>query len=309
MATTTPAVEARRSQSDFVWKFGYGSNMSQDNLRVKKGLSPLGAERVVLAGFALSFPEGNGIDFVEPSFATLKRIPDGAVHGVAAKLTVADAADLDRQEGNYIVELHPMQTYDGETIQAEVYVSQNLDPNHPEGCCSDRYRALLVRGAIENELADSWVQKLRNLPVYEPSAETIRARHALPSPGSLPTMTIAELALHTGDDESRPVYVSACGYIFEHTPIFGVMRGRDVTNRNVMHHQGMNLERMDDGGQPPFPKLSDLAPGDLEYALRYRDRFRHLCEGGRPVAVLLEFWEAQDASLDGVYQDNPFSKS
>ena len=293
MATITAGVEAKRSQGNLVWKFGYGSNMSQENLRQKKGLDPQGAKQVVLKDFALSFPEGRGIEFVEPSFATLKRIPEEEVHGVAALLSIADAENLDGQEGAYVVELHPAKTYDGETIQVEVYVSKDLLPEHPEGCCSDRYRALLVRGAIENNLREDWIEKLRSLPVYEPSAETLQARELLPPPSILPSMTIAELALHGSDNGSRPVYVSSCGYIFEHTPIFKVMGGRDVTNRNVMHYRGVNLRLNDDGGKSPFPRLSELAPGELEYALRYRDRFVNKCVGGKPIAALREFWEEQ----------------
>lgn len=55
-----------------VWKFGYGSNMSQEFLRTKKLLKPIKFERAILKGFQLSFPEGRGVDFVEPAFATLK---------------------------------------------------------------------------------------------------------------------------------------------------------------------------------------------------------------------------------------------
>ncbi|MBT6178958.1 MAG: hypothetical protein HOI23_17070 [Deltaproteobacteria bacterium] len=44
MATITAGVEAKRSQGNLVWKFGYGSNMPQENLRQKKGLDPQGAK-------------------------------------------------------------------------------------------------------------------------------------------------------------------------------------------------------------------------------------------------------------------------
>ena len=293
MAKTTPAVEEHRANERRVWKFGYGSNMSLENLRQKKGLKPLDGKRVSIGGFSLSFPEGNGIDFVEPSFATLKRINGAEVHGVAALLSVEDAENLDAQEGAYLVELHEARTYEGEHIDVEVYVSIDLSPDHPESWCSERYKALLVRGAEENNLRQEWIDKLRGLPVYTPSVETLRARDLLPPPTVLPSMTIAELAQHGENSEGRPIYVSACGYIFEHTPIFKVMWGRDVTNRNVMHYRGINLRQHDDGGRRPFPRLSELEPGELEYALRYRDRFAHKCVGGAPVAVLREFWDDQ----------------
>lgn len=65
-----------------VWKFGYGSNMGQEFLRVKKQLNPLKFERSILRGFSLSFPKGHGFDFVEPSFATTKEDPEGYIHGL-----------------------------------------------------------------------------------------------------------------------------------------------------------------------------------------------------------------------------------
>ena len=52
-------------------------NMSQAFLREKKLLNPLDFKRTILCGFSLSFPEGRGMDLVEPCFATLKRDPSG----------------------------------------------------------------------------------------------------------------------------------------------------------------------------------------------------------------------------------------
>ena len=86
------SVSNKRSRSgDSVWKFGYGSNMSVEFMRSKKGLNPLDSHRTILKGFTLSFPEGRGIDFVEPCFATLKRDPEGIVHGVSTLLSLDDA--------------------------------------------------------------------------------------------------------------------------------------------------------------------------------------------------------------------------
>ena len=86
------AAEQRRDEVfEARWKFGYGSNMSQDYLRTKKALSPLRSVRTVLKGFSLAFPAGRGIDLVEPCFATLKRDPAGQVHGIATLLLPGDA--------------------------------------------------------------------------------------------------------------------------------------------------------------------------------------------------------------------------
>ena len=88
--------------------FRYGSNMSSEHLRNKKNLDPLASHRTVLRGYRLSFPEGFGIDFVEPAFATLVRDPDGEVHGVCTLFSADDAQKLDKmervgQERGYVV--------------------------------------------------------------------------------------------------------------------------------------------------------------------------------------------------------------
>lgn len=296
-----------------VWKFGYGSNMSQDYLRTKKLLNPLESRRTILQGFALSFPLGRGIDFVEPSFATLKRDPDGFVHGVSTLFSIVDARELDRQEGvveggrTYSLEVCPALEYETNLkMHVEVYVPKNPLPlEHPEGCCSARYRNILVRGAEENQLSAEWISKLQALQIYAPSGETLAQRAKQPSPGSLPSMTIAELKKYDGSNEGYPVYTSACGYIFHHTPIFSSYRGRDVTYRNVLHVRGVNLDNNDDGGKSPFPCLSKLASEELEYALQNRDRFISKSEGA--IAVLREFWEEQDKEIDGVFSGNTLS--
>ena len=89
MTTTAPSV----------WKFGYGSNISPAFLREKKQLTVLDWRRCILRGFSLSFPEGRGISYVEPAFATLRRDPDGEVHGTACLFPSADAL---KQSGSSI---------------------------------------------------------------------------------------------------------------------------------------------------------------------------------------------------------------
>lgn len=173
-----------------------------------------------------------------------------------------------------------------------------------------RYRDILVKGAKEMELATEWIDKLLALSTYSPSPETLAARLNLPSPSVLPVMTIAELSTYNGSDPSKPVYSSSCGYIFEHKEVFKVMWGRDVTFRNVLQARGINLEANDDNGRSPFPKLAQLEPCALNYVLQYRDRFHAKSKGGKPVAVLREFWEDQDEEeLPGVFTGNTFSRA
>ncbi|KAK3243932.1 hypothetical protein CYMTET_36832 [Cymbomonas tetramitiformis] len=285
--------------------------MGQEFLRTKKGLKPLEFAQSVLRGFELSFPEGKGIDWVEPSFATMKRRAGGIVHGVTTLFSIEDAEKLNEQEGvgrAYNIEVCKVLLYDGKTeIDAEVYVATKpLPEDHPEGCCSVRYRDILVNGAKEVSLDSAWIEKLQQLPTYTPSEETLARRAALPPPSALPTMSIAELALHNGQtEEEYPVYSSSCGYIFQHKEFFKAFWGRDVTFRNVLQSRGVNLDSNDDGGKSPFPRLSQLEPSGLEYALQYRDRF--IGKTGGPIAVLKEFWEEQEEGVAGIFSCNTLS--
>jgi|EP00945_MAST-04E_sp_MAST-4E-sp1_P000324 hypothetical protein len=294
-----------------VWKFGYGSNMGQEFLRHKKGLNPLDSKQSVLHGFRLSFPKGKGIDFVEPSFATTKEEEGAFIHGVSTLFSIEDAEKLNAQEAvgrAYNIRVCLVEMYDKSTMEVEVYVpTKPLPTDHPEGCCSTRYRDILVRGATEAKLEPAWIESLQQLQTYEPSAETLALRASIPRVGALPAMTIEELKRHDGSaPEEFPHYISACGFVFKHKTFFKVFHGRDVTFRNVLHSRGVNLDANDDGGKSPFPRMSQLEPTALKYALHYRDRFMH--KAGMPVAVLKEFWEEQEeAALKGVFEGNVYS--
>ena len=294
-----------------VWKFGYGSNMGQEFLRSKKNLNPIKFERSILRGFQLFFPEGKGFEFVDPAFATLKPDPEGVVHGVSTLLSIEDAVKLNTQEAvgrAYNLEVHKVLLYDGVTeLDVEVYVNAKpLPADFPAGVCSARYRDVLVNGAKEVGLDQTWIEKLQQLPTYSPSPETLARRAKLPPPSALPCMTIEALARHNGKNDGYPHYISSCGYVFQVKDFFDVFHGRDITFRNILHARGINLETNDDGGKSPFPRLSQVEKPSLDFALCYLDRYIH--KGGGPIAVLQEFWEEQDPHLDGVYTGNTLSK-
>merc|ERR1711879_715816 len=138
--------------------------------------------------FALSFPLGRGIDYLEPSFGTLRREPGAITHGTCLLLPLEDARKLDRQEGPYLVETHKAQIYAGDEnvdgkafIDAEVYAPARAEPEgHPQGPCSKRYRNILANAAKSMKLADDWINKLENLETYTPSDETLARRKQLP---------------------------------------------------------------------------------------------------------------------------------
>lgn len=267
--------------------------------------------RICYFFISYSFPEGKGLDFVEPSFASAKRDADSVIHGVATLFSIEDAVKLNKQEAvgrAYNLEICSALLYDRKTvIDVEVYVpTKPLDLNYPEGVCSLRYRNILVQGATEVDLDKEWIEKLQKLPVYSPSVQTLALRCSLPPLAALPQMTIDTLALHNGSSIDYPHYISSCGYVFKLKDNFDVFHGRDITFRNVLHSRGINLEHNDDGGKAPFPRLSLLEHTGLEYALQYRDRF--IAKTGGPIAILKEFWEDQEEEFESVFKGNSLSR-
>jgi hypothetical protein len=62
---------------------------------------------------------------VEPAFATLKRNPEGIIHGVATLFTIEDAVKLNVQEAvgrAYNLEKQIVTVYDGSELELEVEV-------------------------------------------------------------------------------------------------------------------------------------------------------------------------------------------
>ena len=129
---------------------------------------------------------------------------------------------------------------------------------------------MLVNGATNSKLSEAWIQKLKDLPVYEPSALTLAVRAAVPRPEAMRKMTFEELAEHDGKHEGKDVFCSSLGYVFKHKEMFSAFHGRDCTNRNMMHRRGMNLEKHDVGFV--VPDLLKADQEEIEYALRWRDR-------------------------------------
>lgn len=288
-----------------VWKFGYGSNISPEFVRTKKNLNVLDYRRCVLKGFALSFPAGRGIDYIEPCFATLRKDQHSEVHGTCLLLPAEDGKKLDNQEGSYDVEAHECEIYPEDDsvenkhiLSAEVYCPRRAEPEgNPQGPCSKRYRNILVDGAKLMKLDSNWIEKLQNLAFYTPNEATLVKRAELPifeKMSGVKEMTISELKKFNGSDENLPIYTAVCGYIFEDKPFFKIYWGRDVTYRQCLQRRGISLDLNDTGGVSPFPKLTELKekePEVLEYCLQQRDRM--FIRSGKVVGVLKEFWDDQ----------------
>jgi hypothetical protein len=278
-----------------VWKFGYGSNMSASFLAQKKGVNVLEFHAAVLKGWRLAFPSG-GIDHVEPSFASILPSEGDEVHGVVCGMPKEDADRLDKAEGGGDFYLHmevEVTTYAGDTHTAAIYAMQEKKRADVKECpCSLRYKNILLRGARESHLAPQWIERLEAMDYYVPPQEIIEKRRAaIPEDiSSLPAWTRAQMAVNKDDDEK--VYIGNFGLIVrgQPSPFFKSSHaGRDITNRNVLHFNGKNLEEHDTDDRP-FPVVAQLSRAEHLYALSWLD---YVLSKGEVVARLAPFWDRQ----------------
>jgi hypothetical protein len=246
-----------------------GSNMNVELVEQKKGLKVLEHTCAKLAGWKVGFNLG-GFEFVEPSFANaIAASPADEIHGVALKLSLADMASLDSQEGvkpdgsqgqGYAKLSVRVTAYDGREIDAYIYSKQHTKLGTTEVPCSRRYLKILVDGGTAAGLDPDYVARLAALPTYTPSAATLALRATLPPVADLPRMTVAELtATETegtgGEAPSEFAHVSVLGYVLRiprGKVFFGSHKGRDITSRQSRQWRGISLDQNDDMGLPPY---------------------------------------------------------
>jgi len=282
--------------AETIWSFGYGSNMNVNALEAKKHVKILDSTAAILKDHRMAFNIG-GIHHVEPYFAGLVESPGDEVHGLAFKMDMESMANLDRNEGydpngkgygGYKKSMVTLLAYDGRELEGYIYM--NKTPPGPDGKPSSRYLGVLVKGAEQVGLKESYIEKLKAHPVYEPNEAVLRARARRPAPGDLPEITVEQLAQNSD-------WLSSCGYVMEVDGGFRSHRARDVTTRNLKQYLGIPMDDTDDGGRPPYPLLKDLSKGELEYVTQWLDRYSlNRDDTERPfVGYLKEFKEQQES--------------
>jgi cation transport regulator ChaC len=139
-----------------VWYFAYGSNMQRATFVERRGMRPLRSIRAELAGYRLTFdlPVGPG----ERGVANLVADPSAVVCGVAHRITMRELAFLDQTEGvpHGVYERVGVELAgpDGGVLHAQAYVSAHGKAGRKP---SPRYMGLLLEGALEHGLPDSYV--------------------------------------------------------------------------------------------------------------------------------------------------------
>ena len=156
-----------------VYYFGYGANMSKEYLENRRRVFPSEIHTGVLKDYKLIM-NMEGPNFIEPSFANIIKKPNESLEGVLSKITQNELNQIINSEGaNYEVEDITVIT-GNKKIKAKtlIYKSNNLLSIPP----SRRYMKILISAAINNQLSEGYIQKLKRHPsVYYPILSEIYA--------------------------------------------------------------------------------------------------------------------------------------
>lgn len=278
-----------------VWNFGFGSNMSVENVERKKGHKVLASCSGIVHGWKMSF-NLRGMALVEPAFANaMPGQPTDNIHGVAILLGRDDVLKLSAQERGYDKVWVEVNCYDGKKIKAFIFTRTRagdrpfLPPN--EQTPSVRYLNLLLKGAESGGLEKAYVKRLEETKTYTPSYDVIQRRRNLPSPKLLPKMTVAELA-ETRNKSDSFAHVAIFGYILKlarKKVWFKSHLGRDATARFSRHFNGVSMDLNDDMGKPPFLDLNCMSNDEREYIMMWLDFY--LAKEPEIVGYVKEFFD------------------
>jgi gamma-glutamylcyclotransferase (GGCT)/AIG2-like uncharacterized protein YtfP len=173
----------------------------------------------ILSGWKLYFFSVNFNKYTEPAFCTVLPQENSEVHGTLALISVEEARKLDQQEQGYNISKLKIQTYENQEIEAEVYTPKDLNSIN-EGVPSQRYLNLVINGAIESNLKEKYIEKLKKNQYYVASDEIKEKRKKVPKFEEIKEFTIEELRKHNGEKEGYPIMTCSMGYVFEYKPAF-----------------------------------------------------------------------------------------
>ena len=146
--------------------FGYGSNMSTQYLIKRRKIIPISSKFGVLKGYQLIMNMG-GPNFLEPSFANIRKCECCSVEGVIHEIDEKDLQKIVNTEGeDYQLEKLSVYT-EGKTKTAYtlIYITNETKDIPP----SKRYLKILISAAKENNLSTSYIESLERRPsVYYP---------------------------------------------------------------------------------------------------------------------------------------------
>jgi gamma-glutamylcyclotransferase len=161
--------------------FAYGSNMDPATLRGRRGIEWTRAAPAVARGWRLAVDKPSLLGTGE-AMATIDADPSGEVWGVLYDLAATDYEHLEFTEGVLIdhyrrtgIEVTPSHSWDAPLVEAVTLVSSHHDHTLKP---TTRYMNLLVAGAMEHGLPQSWLDALRRIDAVEEKAEHAALRPA-----------------------------------------------------------------------------------------------------------------------------------
>ncbi|OCK86101.1 hypothetical protein K432DRAFT_421283 [Lepidopterella palustris CBS 459.81] len=159
------------------WYFAYGSNMSASVFTTRRKIQPLETEVACIKSHTLCF-NIMGVPYSDPGMGGLRKINKGddtrigPVVGVAYRLSREEFGRVIASEGGGIaykvVKLAATFEKDGSTAPVYTLIGRHdIDPSY-ERLPSPRYMGLLIRGARELNLPQSYQEKLASQLTFRP---------------------------------------------------------------------------------------------------------------------------------------------
>jgi len=146
------------------WYFAYGANLSRAIFESRRGMKPAAVRRARLEDFRLAFSEP-GIPIFEPSFANVEPASGRSVHGVAYALDQAEMEALIADESSNYQRIEVfVHEEDDNVLPCVTFQSRRTVPDRAP---SFRYRQLLIDGAREHGLPESYIDFLQELPCID----------------------------------------------------------------------------------------------------------------------------------------------
>lgn len=156
---STSSVAKTHSPGDVLY-FAYGSNMWSHRVHIRNPTAKL---------FGIGELEGYFVDFVDDfdswqgAAAILTKSAERTTHGVVWTIPKQDLHNLDRQEKDYEAADVTVKLPSGDKVVCRTYFYLTSNPgkkNKP----SLLYKAVIVAGALEHKLPDSYVCELVKIP-------------------------------------------------------------------------------------------------------------------------------------------------
>ena len=158
--------------------FAYGSNMQSATFRGRRAIEPHSARAARVRGWRLVFDKPPLLPIGE-SFANIVADPAGEVLGVVYEIAAEDHEHIELTEGVRIGNYDRLEVAAemlGEPHDVVSVLTLATTQSDPTLRPTERYISLLVDGAIEHGLPESYVAWLRTIPTCTPTAESLELR-------------------------------------------------------------------------------------------------------------------------------------